>query len=93
MKTTSNVVSKISVASGLVLAIALAVWWSVAAQAADKKHDAHGGHHVTQMSHITTQAEAEALKPARRTFTTSVPPVFSSIIRSILRCLKNNKSS
>jgi len=56
---------KISLGSGLVLVIVLAVWWSVAAQAAAGKHDhkAHSGRHTMQMSHITTQAEAEALKP------------------------------
>jgi len=59
----TNLVSKISLTSGLALAIALAAWWSVAAQAADEKHDAHQGHPVSHLNHITTQAEAEALKP------------------------------
>jgi len=54
---------KISLTSGLAITLALAVWWSVAAQAADEKHDAHQGHHALHMNHITTQAEAEALKP------------------------------
>ena len=61
----TNLVSKISLTSGLAFAVALAVWWSVAAQAADDKHDhdAHQGHHMMHMNHITTQAEAKALKP------------------------------
>ena len=63
MTRNTNLVSKISLTSGLALTLALAAWWSVAAQAADEKHDAHQGHQVVQMSHITTQAEAEALKP------------------------------
>lgn len=64
MTTQTKLVSKISLASGLALTIALAVWWSVAAQAADEKHDhhAHHGHRMTHLNHIKTQAEAEALK-------------------------------
>ncbi len=54
---------KISLTSGLALALTFAVWWSVAAQAADGKHDAHQGHPMAHMNHITTQAEAESLKP------------------------------
>lgn len=63
MATKTSFVSKIGLTSGLALAVALAVWWSVAAQAADDKQDAHQGHPVAHMNHITTQAEAEALKP------------------------------
>lgn len=63
MATKTSLVSKVSVTSGLTLAVALAVWWSVAAQAADDKHDAHQGHPMAHMNHIKTQAEAEALKP------------------------------
>ena len=59
----TSLVSKISLTSGLALAVALAVWWSVAVQAADEKHDAHQDAHVAHMNHITTQTEAEALKP------------------------------
>lgn len=61
----TSVVSKISLTSGLALALAVAfaVWWSVATQAADEKHDANQDPHVAHMNHITTQAEAEALKP------------------------------
>ena len=54
---------KISLTTGFVIVLALAVWWSVAAQAADEEHDVHQGHHVAHLDHITTQAEAEALKP------------------------------
>tara|TARA_R110002111_G_scaffold24992_5_gene55179 strand:- start:73 stop:537 length:465 start_codon:yes stop_codon:yes gene_type:complete len=59
----TNLVSKIILTSGLAFAVALAAWWSVAAQAADEKHDAHQGHPAANLNHITTQAEAEALKP------------------------------
>jgi hypothetical protein len=58
-----SLISKISLCSGLALAVALVVWCSVAAQAADDKHDAHQGHPMAHMNHIKTQAEAEALKP------------------------------
>tara|TARA_R110000868_G_scaffold357675_1_gene619194 strand:- start:1549 stop:1998 length:450 start_codon:yes stop_codon:yes gene_type:complete len=59
----TNLISKLSITSGLTLAITMMVWWSVAAHADDKKHDAHHGHHAVHMNHIKTQAEAEALKP------------------------------
>ncbi|QEG35796.1 hypothetical protein [Bythopirellula goksoeyrii] len=53
-----------SVASlGSVLAILLAVSWSVTVQGADEDHGANSGQHVMHMNHISTQAEAEALKP------------------------------
>tara|TARA_R110002049_G_scaffold288534_2_gene471132 strand:+ start:24065 stop:24520 length:456 start_codon:yes stop_codon:yes gene_type:complete len=58
-----NVVSGIGLVSGLALALAFVAWWSVTARAADEKHDAHQENHVAHMNHITTQAEAEALKP------------------------------
>lgn len=63
MTKNTNLVSKISLTSGLALAVALAVWWSVAAQAADEKHDEHQENHVAHMNHVMTQTEAEALKP------------------------------
>lgn len=59
----TSVVSKISLTSGLALAVVLAVWCSVAVKAADEKHDAHQDSHAAHMNHITTQAAAEALKP------------------------------
>ncbi len=59
----TSIISKISLTSGLALAIVSVVWWSVVAQAADGKHDEHGGRHAVHMNHIKTQAEAEALKP------------------------------
>lgn len=59
----TSLVGKISLTSGLALAVALTVWWSVATHAADEKHDAHPNAHVAHMNHITTQADAEALKP------------------------------
>ena len=58
-----SLISRISLASGLALGVALAVWCSVAAQAADDKHDEHQGHPMAHMNHIKTQADAEALKP------------------------------
>ncbi|WP_339908485.1 hypothetical protein [Symmachiella dynata] len=56
-------VKKISLTSGFALAISFVVWWSVAVQAADEKHDAHQGHQMAHLNHIKTQAETEALKP------------------------------
>jgi hypothetical protein len=50
--------------SGLAVALAFAVWSSGAARAADHPADhAKGTNDMTQMQHITTQAQAEALKP------------------------------
>ena len=62
MTKTTRIARTSSLIAGLALAVSFAVW-SVAAQAADGKHDAHGGHHAVHMNHIKTQAEAEALKP------------------------------
>ncbi len=56
----SNIVGRISLGSGLALALAFAMWWSVAAQAAGKEH---GPNHPLHMNQIKTRAEAEALKP------------------------------
>lgn len=55
MKTKHNILS-----SGLAVALAFAVWSPGAARAADH---AKGAHDMAQMQHITTQAQAEALKP------------------------------
>lgn len=60
MKTSQNILGRISVSSGLALVLMVVVWWSVTVQAADKKHHSH---HPVHMNQIKTQAEAEALKP------------------------------
>lgn len=57
MKTKHILLSNISFSSGLVVALAFAVWLPGAARAAEGAHD------MLQMQHITTQAQAEALKP------------------------------
>jgi hypothetical protein len=48
------------IGSALAGAVALAVWLPVGARAAQQDKGAHG---MMQMEHITTQAQAEALKP------------------------------
>lgn len=60
-----KLVRKIGLTSGFALTMALAAWWSMAAQAADKKHADHATHgsQAQALNHIQTQAEAEALKP------------------------------
>jgi len=58
-----SLISTIGLCSGLALAVALGVMSSVAAQDTDEKHDAHQDSNVAHLNHITTQAEAEALKP------------------------------
>ena len=60
MKTRHNILSKISLGSGLVVALAFAVWLLGAARAAEQENRAHD---MLQMQQIKTQAEAEALKP------------------------------
>lgn len=60
MKTKHNILSKISLSSGLAAALAFAVWLPGAARAAEQEKMAHD---MMQMQHITTQAQAEALKP------------------------------
>ena len=59
MKNKHNLLGKISLASGLALALAFGVWLSVAARAADEMK----GDDMLHMQHIMTQAQAEALKP------------------------------
>jgi len=60
MKTKHSIISKISLGSGLALIAALAAWSLGAARAAEPMSDMQ---HQTHMQHITTQAQAEALKP------------------------------
>jgi RNase P subunit RPR2 len=55
MKTKQNLLSKISLSSGLALALAFAVWSPGAVRAGERD--------MMQMEHITTQAQAEALQP------------------------------
>lgn len=60
MNTKHNSIRNISLASGLAVALAFAAWLPGTARAAD---NAKGAHDMTQMEHVTTQAQAEALKP------------------------------
>ena len=60
MIATQNILSKIGLSAGIAAILAVAVWWSGAAHAADP---AKGMPSMNHMNHITTQAEAEALKP------------------------------
>ena len=53
-----------SLSSGLAVALAFALWSPRPARAADRPADLpKGAHDMAQMQHITTQAQAEALKP------------------------------
>ena len=75
MKTKPSFLSKNMLGSGLALAVAIVVGWSVVAYAAagqqveqqghaEQNDDAEQQDHAAmQLGHITTQAEAEALKP------------------------------
>ena len=58
MKMKHRVISVVG--SALAIALALVVWLPVSARAAQHARGAHG---MMQMEHITTQAQAEALKP------------------------------
>ena len=60
MKTQHNILSKISLSSGFAIALAFAVGLPGAARATEHEM---GEHDMMQMQHITTQAQAEALKP------------------------------
>lgn len=57
MKTKQSILGKIGLSVGLVVVMTVAAWLPGAAQ---PMKDAHG---MMQMHHITTQAQAEALKP------------------------------
>jgi hypothetical protein len=64
MKTKHNMLSKISLGSGLAITVAFAVWLPGATRAEDDMTPMQKGAPDTmQMEHITTQAQAEALKP------------------------------
>jgi hypothetical protein len=60
MKTKHKILNKISLSSGLAVALAFAVWLPGAARAAEEMK---GAEHMLHLQHITTQAQAEALKP------------------------------
>ncbi|HNO78144.1 MAG TPA: hypothetical protein PKN33_08800 [Phycisphaerae bacterium] len=62
MASKHNVTQKLSLALGVSVALALAVWWSIEAQASDEPPDRHEAQRVTHLKHITTLAEAEALQ-------------------------------
>ena len=59
MKTKHSLLSKISLSSGLSVAMAMAVWMPVTTRAAEPEH----AQYPMMMNQIKTQAEAEALKP------------------------------
>ena len=59
MKTKHNISEKFSLISGLVAALALAVWIPATTRAAEPDH----AQHPMMMKQIKTQAAAEALKP------------------------------
>jgi hypothetical protein len=61
MKTKHNILNKISLGSGLAIALAFGVWLPGAARAADEMK---GAHDMMHMEHIMTQAQAEARSPA-----------------------------
>ena len=73
MKTNHSILGIISLSSRLVVALAFAAWLPGAARAADHPAEHMNGPHdmmpmkgagdMMQMEHITTQAQAEALKP------------------------------
>ena len=60
MKTKPNFLNRISLSSGLAVALAFAVWLPGTVRAAEHQMAAPDMMH---MEHITTQAQAEALKP------------------------------
>jgi hypothetical protein len=60
VKMNHSSLAKISFSSGLAIAAAFAAWSFSAARAAEPMSEAQ---HQSHMEHITTQAQAEALKP------------------------------
>lgn len=62
MSTKNGLITRFSFITGLALALTLVMRWSFAAGAADEKQDGHHEGPVAHLNHITTQAEAEALK-------------------------------
>ncbi len=62
MKTRHNILSQLSLSSGLAVTLAFGVCWPSAAGAADDGKEAQA-QHLLHLQRITTQAQAEALKP------------------------------
>lgn len=60
MKTKHNILNKISLSSGLAVALAIAAWLPASASAAEQ---VKGGERQLNLLGIKTQAQAEALKP------------------------------
>ena len=60
MKTKHSTLNTIDIRSGLAVVLAFGVWLSGSTHAAE---NAKGAHDMLQMDQITTQAQAEALKP------------------------------
>src|ERR1035437_9892188 len=60
MKMKHNILNKISLSSGLAVALAFGVWLPGPARAAEHEK---GAHDMMHLQHIMTQAQAEALKP------------------------------
>ena len=67
MKSKSKILTKIFLSSGTAFALASGLWFLSSAQAADPvkepAKEAHSMANMHHMEHITTQAQAEALKP------------------------------
>ena len=64
MKSTHNILSKFILATGAAFVLASGVWLPGTSSAAEpKKEPAKPAHDMVHMTHIMTQAQAEALKP------------------------------
>ena len=63
MSKNKKLFGRVGIAFGLAVVAAVAVGWSVVAYAADNQHGDHKDHAVKHLGHISTLAEAEALKP------------------------------
>ena len=63
MKTKHNILGKIILSSGLVVALAFASGCATNTSTADQMRPMKGGEHLLMLQGINTQAEAEALKP------------------------------
>lgn len=56
-------ISTLGLVTALTVALTAAVWRPLTIHAANEKGEAHSGHQTVHMTHISTQAEAEALMP------------------------------
>ncbi len=63
MKTKNNILSKISLISGLAVALAFASGCATNTSTSDQMKPMKGGEHQMMLNHIDTAAQAEALKP------------------------------